>query len=110
MGENAKYLNSGPGRASPGGDTAEAWRGPTMTVTVCFELQGHLKVEVPEHKRKAMRDLDLPMSLDDFELFSGIHIDADDLLNAGDVEIDDVYFPAAKKTKVKKQKGGRSRE
>jgi hypothetical protein len=81
-----------------------------MTVTVCFELRGHVKVEVPEDKRKMFDDLDLPMSLDDFEQASGVHLDADVLLNAGDVEVDDVYLPSAKKTRAKKRAGGQSRE
>ena len=61
-----------------------------MKITISAVLRGQIVVEVQddENLRTKIEDFEPPFDLEDFELHSGITVDADEFLNSGHIEIE----------------------
>ena len=72
-----------------------------MKVTISAVLRGQIVVEVldDESLRAKIEDFEPPFGLEDFELHSGITVDADEFLNSGDIEIEDIDLSMTKKSR-----------
>ena len=72
-----------------------------MKVTISAVLRGQIVVEVldDESLRAKIEDFEPPFGLEDFELHSGITVDADEFLNSGHIEIEDIDISMTKKSR-----------
>ena len=72
-----------------------------MKITISAVLRGQIVVEVQddENLRAKIEDFEPPFDLEDFELHSGLTADADEFLNSGDIEIEDIDISMTKKSR-----------